>query len=274
MGSSGVWELFVPDASAGPAVQVPDPRVRTGSGGRRPTRWPRYAEVPARDRVGGLRLRPRVAGRRLGRPARRPARAVPASRSASTRSTSAPGGPGLSYQELADAADRLRGRAGLHPRRVHAGDGAPVRRVLGLPGDRVLRPDRPLRRPGRVPVPGRPAAPGRHRRDPRLGAGPLPQGRVGAGPVRRHPALRARRTRCGASTPTGVPTSSTSAGPRCAISWSPTPSTGPKSSMWTVCGSTRSPRCSTWTTPARTASGSRTSTVDGRTSTRWRSCRS
>ena len=40
--------------------------------------------------------------------------------------------------------------------------------------------------------------------------------------------------------------------------------------MWTGCGSTRSPRCSTWTTPARTASGARTSTVDGRTSTRCR----
>ena len=32
-----------------------------------------------------------------------------------------------------------------------------------------------------------------HRRHRRLGAGALPQGRVGAGPLRRHPALRARR---------------------------------------------------------------------------------
>ena len=37
------------------------------------------------------------------------------------------------------------------------------------------------------------AASGRHRRDRRLGARALPQGRLGAGPIRRHPALRARR---------------------------------------------------------------------------------
>ena len=54
-------------------------------------------------------------------------------------------------------------------------------------------PTVPVRHPGRVPLPGRPAAPGRHRRDPGLGAGALPQGRVGAGPLRRHPAVRARR---------------------------------------------------------------------------------
>ena len=43
-------------------------------------------------------------------------------------------------------------------------------------------------------VPGRRAAPGRHRRDRRLGARALPEGRVGAGPLRRHPALRALRS--------------------------------------------------------------------------------
>ena len=52
-------------------------------------------------------------------------------------------------------------------------------------------PDVALRRPRRLPLPRRPAAPGRHRRDRRLGARALPEGRVGAGPLRRHAAVRA-----------------------------------------------------------------------------------
>ena len=46
-----------------------------------------------------------------------------------------------------------------------------------------------------------------------------------------------------------------------------TPTTGWTSSTSTGCGSTASPRCSIWTTPARRGSGSRTSTVATRT---WR----
>ena len=75
-------------------------------------------------------------------------RAAAPSRSRSTRSTSAPGGATRSRrQPLAELprarrrARRLRRRHGLHPRRAAAGDGAPVRRLLGLPGDRLLRAD-------------------------------------------------------------------------------------------------------------------------------------
>ena len=48
-------------------------------------------------------------------------------------------------------ARRLRARARLHARRADARDGAPVHRLLGLPGDRLLRPDVALRHAGRVP---------------------------------------------------------------------------------------------------------------------------
>ncbi len=41
-------------------------------------------------------------------------------------------------------------RPRVHARRVPPGDGAPVRRVLGLPGHVVLRPDRAVRRPRRI----------------------------------------------------------------------------------------------------------------------------
>ena len=102
------------------------------------------------------------------------------------------------------SAHRLRQRTGLHARRVPAGHGASVRRLLGLPGHVVLRADGPFRHSGRLPVPGRPAAPGRHRRLPRLGARALPARRLGAGQVRRDAAVRARRPAAAASTRTGA----------------------------------------------------------------------
>ena len=90
-------------------------------------------------------------------------------------------------------ADRRAGRDRVHPRGVPAAGRPPVRGVLGLPGHVVLRAGSPVRLARRPAVPDRPAAPGRYRRDPGLGARPLPEGRVGAGPVRRHVAVRARR---------------------------------------------------------------------------------
>ena len=117
------------------------------------------------------------------------------------------------------------------------------------------------------------AAPGRHRRHRRLGARALPQGRLGAGPLRRHRALRAPRPAPRRAARTGARSCSTSAAPRCATSWWRTRSTGSRSSTSTGCASTRWPRCSTSTTRARRASGCRTSTAAGRTSRRCRSCR-
>ena len=59
-------------------------------------------------------------------------------------------------------ARRLRARPRLHPRRADAGDGAPVRGLVGLPGDRLLRADLALRHARRLPrvrrSPARPRA--------------------------------------------------------------------------------------------------------------------
>jgi 1,4-alpha-glucan branching enzyme len=60
---------------------------------------------------------------------------------------------------------------------------------------------------------------------------------------------------------------------RSATSWSPTPSTGSRSSTSTACGSTPSPPCSTSTTPASPGSGRPTCTAAARTSRRCSSCR-
>ena len=91
-------------------------------------------------------------------------------------------------------AHRIRCGPGLHPRRDAARGRAPVRRLMGLSGHVVLRAQR---RGSAAPDdfrylvdPLHQAGIGVHRR---LGARPLPQGRLGAGPLRRHPALRARR---------------------------------------------------------------------------------
>ena len=98
----------------------------------------------------------------------------------------------LGYRDLADAARRVREGPRLHARRAAARDGAPVQRLVGLPGHGLLRADRALRRPGRLPRVRRRAAPAGHRRDPRLGARALPARRLGARALRRHRALRAR----------------------------------------------------------------------------------
>src|SRR5437660_581732 len=68
------------------------------------------------------------------------------------------------------APGRLLPAAWFHARRVPAGDGAPVLRLVGLPDDWLLCADEPLRHAAGLHVPGGLPAPARHRRDPRLGA--------------------------------------------------------------------------------------------------------
>ncbi len=106
---------------------------------------------------------------------------------------SARGQPAAHVSRARRRARGLRRRPRLHARRAAAGDGAPVRRLVGLPGDGLLRADVALRDAGRLPHVRRPAASARHRRPPRLGARALPARRMGARAVRRDGALRARR---------------------------------------------------------------------------------
>ncbi len=100
--------------------------------------------------------------------------------------------PGPDVPPARRTTPRLHQGLGLHPRRTDAGRRAPLRRLMGLPGHRLLRPDRPPRHPRRLQVPRRLAAPGRYRRPHGLGAGPLPARRLGVGRVRRPPPVRAR----------------------------------------------------------------------------------
>ena len=154
----------------------------------------------------------------------------------------------LGYRALGDALAELRRDARLHARRADAGHRASVLRLLGLPDDRLLRADRPLRRAAGLHVPGRRPAPRRHRRHPRLGAVALPERPARARILRRHPPLRARRPAPGRAPRVGLAASSTTAATRCARSCCRARSSGSSATTSTGCESTPSPRCSISTT--------------------------
>ena len=109
------------------------------------------------------------------------------------------GNRSLSYRELAVKLADYVSRHGLHARRVHAGDGASLLRLVGLSDHRLLRAQRALRHAAGFHVPGRLPAPARHRRHPRLGAVALSQRRARPGLLRRHAPVRARRSAQGLS---------------------------------------------------------------------------
>ena len=92
------------------------------------------------------------------------------------------GGRWLSYRELAEATARLRARPRLHPCRIPAGHRAPVRRLVGLPADRPVRADQPLRHARRFRRAGRCLPSRRPRGHARLGARDIsPTIRTGSG---------------------------------------------------------------------------------------------
>ena len=188
----------------GRALQVRDPvqpprravaqdrsvrRARSRRRPRRPRSWPapttrgrtRSGSSTARGTTPGSTGRWRstrsTSGR--GRACRRTARSLPHLRRA--------GRP----------AHPLRQGDGLYAHRAAAGDGASVLRLLGISGHRVLRADRAIRHAAGIQGIRRRVPPQRHRRDSRLGARTLPEGRARPRQVRRHRAVRARRPPAG-----------------------------------------------------------------------------
>ena len=111
----------------------------------------------------------------------------------SWRLNSLEGNRPLTYLELADELSRYVKDMGFTHVELLPVMAPPVQRLLGLPGDGLLRARPALRQPRRAPRVHRADALERRRRDPRLGARPLPSRRVRARAVRRHGSLRARR---------------------------------------------------------------------------------
>ena len=139
LGVSGVWELFVPDVASGAhykfVVLGADDEWREKAD---PMAF--HTEVPPATVVGRVRVDVHLERRRLDAPERAAGAAHEKPMSAyevhlgSWRR-------GRSYAELADELVPYLAGDRLHARRAAAGDGAPVRRLVGLPGHVVLRAD-------------------------------------------------------------------------------------------------------------------------------------
>ena len=153
LGAVGHLGALRPGRRRGRALQV-----RAAGPGRRqlpPEGRPARARAPrCRRATASRRLRARsheLARRRL---ARAPPRARPAARAdldlrgapRLVAAQPARGRPAAQLPRARRRARRLRDRPRLHARRAAAGDGAPVPRLVGLPGDGLLRADRALRR--------------------------------------------------------------------------------------------------------------------------------
>ncbi len=168
-GNSGVWELFVPGVEAGSqykyeivtaderlvlkadpfafATEVPPGTASVVAAAARP-----YLGRQRVDGEEGPKGDPLV---QSDVDVRGPPRIVALDRATARRE------PPAHLPGTGRPATCVRGRDGLHPRGVPARGRAPLRRVMGLPGERLLRPDRPLREPGRLPGTGGRPAPGR-----------------------------------------------------------------------------------------------------------------
>jgi len=185
-------------ATAGRRLQVPhtiaQPWLQRGQG--RPLRHP--SRDPAPHGLGGLGPGLRVGRRGVDGAAARaelPRRTHVGLRGP-RRLLEAGAGRGEPIPELPGAgrpAGRLRREAGLHTRRAAAFDGAPLLRLVGLPGHGLLRPHESLREPSGPDVPDRQSPSARDRGDPRLGAVALPHRRARVELLRRHRPVRARR---------------------------------------------------------------------------------
>ena len=151
LGSSGIWELFVPGVPEGSALQVRDPHPGRRARRCAPTRTrapPRCRRRPRRSSsaraTSGRTTTGWSAATRAGAAAARadldlrgPPRLVAAQ--------PARGQPRADLPRAGRRAGPVRQRARLHAHRAAAGHGPPVQRLVGLPGDLVLRPDARLR---------------------------------------------------------------------------------------------------------------------------------
>ena len=246
LGGSGVWELFVPGVEPGSRYKY-ELRERTGRlvlkadpvafAAERPPATASLTHDLGYVWGDGDWLERRRARRPLDEPL-----SIYEVHLGSWRRNPLEGNRSLSYLELADelgdyVADLGFTHVELLPVMEHPFEGSWGYQVSGYyaPTSRLGTPDEFRAFVDRLHAAG-------PRRHPRLGAGALPAGRVRARPASTAPRSTSTRTHAAARIPTGARSSSTTAAPRCATSWSPTRSSGSGSTTRTACGSTRSRR--------------------------------
>ncbi len=180
LGSSGIWELFMPDVGPGAhykfeiLTQEHAILLKADPYAQETEHPPLTASV-----VSQTTYEWSAADAQWLKAARRPGAARPADvdlrgPSRLLAAQLARGQPASELPRAGRRARRLRARHGVHPHRADAGDGPPVQRLVGLPGDRLLRPHTAVRLPRRAALVRRPAALEGGRGDPGLGARPLP----------------------------------------------------------------------------------------------------
>ncbi len=154
--------------------------------------------APAGDGVGRCAPRDaRVERRGMDRAPRRGERARCADRDLRSASRLVAPWTGEPLSDVCGArrtARPVRGLARLHAPRADAGDGASVRRIVGLSADGDVRADEPLRHAGRLRALRRSGASRGARRHRRLGARTLSERRARSRTLRRHRAVRACRS--------------------------------------------------------------------------------
>ena len=196
--AGGLWEIFVPGLRPGHLYKY---ELIGPDGGLLPLKADPYAEQaehpPGTASIVARAVAPCVAGRVVDRRALAPAGARRADldlRGAS-RLVAAQRARRLSdLSRTGRAARALCRRSRVYPYRGAAGHRVSVRRVLGLSADLAVRADLAVWRARRFPRLCRCLPPRRDRAAARLGAGPFPDRRARSRPVRRHRALRARRS--------------------------------------------------------------------------------
>ena len=142
LGSSGVWELFIPDVGPGSIYKF---EIRGADDVVRAKADPMARRTEAPPNTGSIIEDSTHEWRDDAWMARR-ARTDPHTGPMSVYEVHLGSWrEGLGYRDLAEHLVNYVKRPRVHPRRAPPRHGAPVRPVVGVPGHRLLRPDRPVR---------------------------------------------------------------------------------------------------------------------------------
>src|SRR6202000_2324643 len=164
LGSGGIWELFLPGVGLGERYKY---EILSADGELLLKADPYAQETEGPPKTASVVFAPSHrwsagAGPCLvGAPGSPPGHRADVDLRGAPRLVAAELAGGQSNAVLRGARRRavgVRAPPGLHARGAVTGDGSPVHRLVGLPGDRVLRPDAALRLARRSPRVRRPSA--------------------------------------------------------------------------------------------------------------------